>query len=66
MTAELSARERVRLVAESAKRIRKWVSSGDESFAIELTRIASEIEYNALEPEREFDGPGLANLSPDK
>jgi hypothetical protein len=66
MTAELSARERVRLVAESAKRIRKWVSSGDESFAIELTRIASEIEYNALELEREFDGLGLANLSPGK
>src|SRR5262249_52345195 len=40
MVADLSARERLRVVAESAKRIRTLVSVGDESFAIELTRIA--------------------------
>lgn len=44
MVADLSARERLRHVAESAKRIRKLASSGDESSAIELSRIASEIE----------------------
>jgi len=53
-------------VAESATRIRKLVSSGDESLAIELTRIASEIEYNAVELEREFDSLGPANPVPDK
>ena len=66
MVADLSARERLRLVAESATRIRKLVSSGDESLAIELTRIASEIEYNAVELEREFDSLGPANPFPDK
>lgn len=66
MVADLSARERLRLVAESAKRIRKLVSQGEESSAIELTRIASEIEYNAMELEREFDRLGLPTPSPDK
>jgi len=65
MVADLSARERLRLVAESATRIRKLVSSG-ESRAIELTRIASEIESNAVELEREFDSLGPANPFPDK
>lgn len=66
MVADLSARERLRLVAESAKRIRKLVSQGEASSAIELTRIASEIEYNAMELEREFDRLGLPTPSPDK
>lgn len=66
MVAELSARERLRLVAESAKRIRKLVSLGDESAAIELTHIASEIEYNAMELEREFDRLGLPDPSSNK
>ena len=66
MVADLSARERLRLVAESAKRIRTLVSVGDESFAIELTRIASEIEYNAMELEREFERFGLPNSAAGK
>jgi hypothetical protein len=66
MVADLSARGRLRLVAESARRIRKFVSLGDESSAIELTRIASEIEHNARELEREFERLGLPNPSPAK
>ena len=64
MVADLSARERLRLVAESAKRIRKLVASADESSAIELSRIASEIEYNAMELEREFATLGPVSPPP--
>jgi hypothetical protein len=64
MVADLSARERLRLVAESAKRIRELLSSGDQSFMIELIRIASDIELGATELEREFEAFGLPNLSP--
>jgi len=53
MVADPNARERLRLVSESAKRIRKLISSGDE--LRELTQIASEIEDDAMELEREFD-----------
>lgn len=66
MVADLSARERLLLVAESAKRIRKLVSTGDESPAIELTHIASEIEYNARELEREFGKLGRPDPPPEK
>jgi len=51
-------------VAESAKRIRELLSSGDQSFMIELIRIASDIELGATELEREFEAFGLPNLSP--
>ena len=66
MVADLGARERLRLVAEGAKRIRELLSSDDESSTIELTRIASDIEHNAMELEREFEGVALPNLSPGK
>jgi hypothetical protein len=64
MVADVSARERLRLVTESAKRIRNLVSSDNEALAIELTRIASDIEYNATELEREFGTVGLPEPSP--
>ena len=66
MAAHLRAREWLRLLAESAKRIRKLASLGDKSSAIELTRIASKVEYNAMELEREFERLGLPNPSPAK
>lgn len=64
MIADRSARERLRLVAESARRIRKLVSSDDEASANDLTRIASEIEYNATELEREIAGLDSPDPSP--
>ena len=51
---------------KSAKRIRKLISSGGEASAIELTRIASEIESNAMKLEREFDKLGLPGAAPDR
>ena len=66
MVADQSAGERLRLVAESAKRIRELVSSDEEFSAIELSRIASDIEFNAMELEREFAALALPNLSPRK
>jgi hypothetical protein len=66
MAAELSTLEKLRRVADGAKRIRRLASTGDGSLGIELTRIASDIEYNVLELERDFAKISSPDPSPDK